>query len=68
MSRKGDFGDNAVVESFFSSLKQERIQWKNYQTPFEAQQDILNYITMFYNSHRLHSHLGYNVQMIMKVK
>ena len=59
MSRKGDCWDNAVVESFFGSMKQERVQWKNYQTRFEAQQDILNYITMFYNSHRLHSYLDY---------
>ncbi len=59
MSRKGDCWDNAVVESFFGSLKQERVQWKNYQTRLEAQQDILNYIAMFYNCHRLHSYLGY---------
>jgi putative transposase len=59
MSRKGDCWDNAVVESFFGSLKQERVQWRNYQTRNEAQQDILNYISMFYNSHRLHSYLGY---------
>lgn len=59
MSRKGDCWDNAVVESFFGSLKQERVQWKNYQTRYEAQQDILQYITMFYNSERLHSYLGY---------
>jgi transposase InsO family protein len=59
MSRKGNCWDNTVVESFFGSLKQERVRWKNYQTRFEAQQDILNYIAMFYNSHRLHSYLGY---------
>lgn len=59
MSRKGDCWDNAVVESFFGSLKQERVQWRNYQTRYEAQQNILNYITMFYNAWRLHSHLGY---------
>ena len=59
MSRKGDCWDNAVVESFFGSLKQERVQWCNYQTRHEAQQDILNYISMFYNSFRLHSYLGY---------
>lgn len=59
MSRKGDCWDNAVVESFFGSLKQERVQWKNYQTRYEAQQDILNYISMFYNSYRLHSYLDY---------
>jgi hypothetical protein len=38
---------------------QERVQWRNYQTRYEAQQDILNYIAMFYNPHRLHSYLGY---------
>ncbi|MBT5371638.1 MAG: IS3 family transposase [Gammaproteobacteria bacterium] len=59
MSRKGDCWDNAVVESFFGSLKQERVQWENYQTRYEAQQDILEYITMWYNSDRLHSYLGY---------
>lgn len=59
MSRKGDCWDNAVAESFFGSLKQERVQWRNYQTRYEAQQDVLEYITMFYNSNRLHSYLGY---------
>lgn len=59
MSRKGDCWDNAVAESFFGSLKQERVQWRHYQTRYEAQQDVLNYITMFYNSYRLHSYLGY---------
>ncbi len=59
MSRKGDCWDNAVVESFFGSLRQERVQWRNYQTCYEAQQDILEYISMFYNSKRLHSYLGY---------
>jgi transposase InsO family protein len=59
MSRKGDCWDNAVVESFFGSLKSERVVWRNYQTRQEARADIVEYITMFYNSHRLHSYLGY---------
>jgi len=59
MSRKGNCWDNAVVESFFGSLKQERVHWRHYQTRYEAQQDILQYITMFYNSQRLHSYLNY---------
>lgn len=59
MSRKGDCWDNAVVESFFGTLKQERVHWRHYQTRYEAQQDILNYISMFYNSYRLHSYLDY---------
>ena len=59
MSRKGDCWDNAVVESFFGSLKQELVQWKHYQTRYEAQQAILRYITTFYNVKRLHSYLAY---------
>jgi transposase InsO family protein len=41
MSRKGNCWDNAVIESFFGTLKQERVQWRNYQTRYEAQQDVL---------------------------
>ncbi len=59
MSRVGDCFDNDVAESFFGSLKQERIHWQHYQTRYAAQQDVLQYISMFYNSHRLHSYLGY---------
>ncbi len=59
MSRKGNCWDNSVAESFFARLKQERVQWRNYQSRHEAQQDILNYISMFYNSCRLHSYLDY---------
>ena len=59
MSRRGNCWDNAVIESFFGSLKQERVQWCSSQTRYEAQQDGLNYITMFYNRSRLHSYLDY---------
>jgi putative transposase len=59
MSKKGCCWDNAVAESFFGSLKQERVHWRNYQTRYAAQQDVLNYITMWYNSKRMHSYLGY---------
>lgn len=59
MSRKGNCWDNAVAESFFGSLKQERGQWKHYQTRAEAHRDVLNYITVLYNNYRLHSTLGY---------
>ncbi len=60
MSKKGCCWDNAVAESFFGSLKQERVHWRNYETRYEAQQDVMNYITMWYNSKRLHSYLGYH--------
>ena len=59
LRRKGNCWDNSVVESFFGNLKQERVHWENYHTRHEAQQDILDYIVMFYNSKRLHSTLGY---------
>jgi transposase InsO family protein len=59
MSRKGNCWDNAVAESFFGRLKEERVHHRHYQTRYEAQQDILSYITMFYNSNRLHSYLDY---------
>ena len=59
MSKKGCCWDNAVAESFFGSLKQERIHWRNYQTRYAAQQDVLNYITMWYNSQRMHSYIDY---------
>jgi putative transposase len=63
MSRKGNCWDNAAAESFFGSLKQEKVQWRQYQTRYEAQQDVLKYITMFYNCSRLHSYLGYRSPM-----
>jgi putative transposase len=59
MSRKGDCWDNAVVESFFHSLKTEWIADSIYKTTDEARNDVIKYIEMFYNSHRLHSFLGY---------
>ena len=59
MSRKGDCWDNAVVESFFHSLKIEWISDTIYKTRDEARSDVIRYIEMFYNSHRLHSFLGY---------
>ena len=59
MSRKGNCWDNAVAESFFASLKKERVHSKCYQTRAEAQRDIVDYIVMFYNSRRPHSYLGY---------
>lgn len=59
MSGKGNCFDNAVAESFFSSLKLECVYFTNYQTQEEAKLDIIDYIEMFYNSSRLHSYLGY---------
>jgi putative transposase len=58
MSRRGNCWDNAVAESFFSSLKKERIRKKVYRTRSLAKSDIFEYIEMFYNRTRRHSHLG----------
>jgi transposase InsO family protein len=59
MSRKGNCWDNAVAESFFGSLKTERVFFSNYATRDAARQDIVDYIEMFYNSKRRYSYLGY---------
>jgi transposase InsO family protein len=59
MSRKGDCWDNAVVESFFHSLKTEWTSDILYRTRNDARNDVIKYIEMFYNSQRLHSYLGY---------
>ena len=58
MSRRGNCWDNAVAESFFSSLKKERIRKRVYKTRDLARADIFDYIEVFYNRTRRHSHLG----------
>jgi len=58
MSRRGNCWDNAVAESFFSSLKKERIKKRIYKDRDTATKDIANYIDSFYNRIRRHSHLG----------
>lgn len=59
MSRKGNCWDNAVMERFFLNLKMERVWQRNYANHAEALADITHYIVAFYNTHRLHSTLGY---------
>jgi putative transposase len=58
MSRKANCWDNAVAESFFSSLKKERIRKQIYKNRELAAKDIADYINSFYNPTRRHSHLG----------
>ena len=58
MSRRGNCWDNAVAESFFSSLKKERIKKRIYRTRELARADVFDYIEAFYNRQRRHSHLG----------
>jgi putative transposase len=59
MSRKGDCLDNAPMESFFHTLKTERVHRRIYATRADARRDLFQYIEGFYNSRRLHSALGY---------
>ena len=59
MSRKGNCLDNAPMESFFHSLKVERVHHRVYATRAEARRDLFAWIEGFYNTHRLHSALGY---------
>jgi putative transposase len=58
MSRRGNCWDNAVAESFFSSLKKERIRKRIYKTRDLARADVFDYFEGFYNRSRRHSHLG----------
>lgn len=59
MSRKGDCWDNAMMESFFASLKTEWVYNEDYQTREEAKQSLFKYIEMFYHRKRRHEALGY---------
>jgi len=58
MSDKGSCYDNAVVESFFASLKRERTKRRNYRTRDEARADVFDYIERFYNRKRRHGYVG----------
>ena len=59
MSRKGRCADNAMVESFFSTLKNELVHDRDYRTREEAQAEVFEFIEIFYNRQRLHQSLGY---------
>ncbi len=60
MSRKGECYDNAVVESFFGTLKSELVHRDSYRTRAEAKKAIHDYIEIYYNRKRRHSTLGYS--------
>jgi len=59
MSRRGDCYDNAVVESFFGTLKQELVHHASWTGLAQARAAIHDYIEVFYNRQRLHSSLDY---------
>lgn len=58
MSRKGNCWDNACAETFFSTIKSERLHHQTYKNIEEARQDIFGYIECFYNRQRRHQVLG----------
>jgi putative transposase len=59
VGRTGQCWDNALAESFFASLKNERVHHMVYPTRKKAQADIAQWIELFYNYRRIHSALGY---------
>jgi putative transposase len=64
MSRKGNCYDNAVAESFFSSLKNELIHHRDYHTRDQARTEIFEYIELFYNRRRIHQSLDYEAPLV----
>jgi putative transposase len=59
MSRRGNCWDNAAMESFFSTLKTERLSRRHYRTRNDLRADVFDYIERFYNPRRRHSTIGY---------
>jgi putative transposase len=58
MSRKGNCYDNAPMESFWGTLKNELVHHRRYETREQARREITEYIELFYNRQRRHSRLG----------
>ena len=67
MSRKGNCWDNAVAESFFHTLKTELVHHEDYRTRSEAKTNIFEYIEVFYNRQRRHSHVGQVAPLVFEV-
>lgn len=63
MSRKANCWDNAAMESFFKTLKVERIYQLTYPTRSQARQDIVDWIEGYYNRYRMHSAINYQTPL-----
>ena len=59
MSRKGNPYDNAIMESFYLTLKRELVQDVHYDNPEQARMDIFKYIELYYNTKRIYSALSW---------
>jgi putative transposase len=74
MSRRGNCHDNAVAESFFSSLRRKRIRRRTYKIREEARRDVFDYVEMFYNPVRkqirngMPSPVAFERQQILKAE
>jgi putative transposase len=70
MSRKANCWDNAAMESFFKTLKVERVYQVRYETRAQARIDLVDWIEGFYNAQRMHSAIDYQVpnQLEKKLK
>ncbi len=68
MSRSDNVWNNAGIESYFSSLKTERIGQNIYRTQNESQVDVFDCIDRFYNSRRLHSTISYESPITLEAK
>lgn len=68
MSSKGNCYDNAITESFFSTLKKELIYLTKFETKQQAATEIFEFIEIFYNRKRLHSALDYQSPLEFKLK
>ena len=66
MGRTGDCYDNAVAESFFSTLKNELTWGEDFRSRREARTQIFEFIEVFYNRHRLHQSLGYRTPQVVE--
>ncbi len=68
MSRPGCPYDNSCAESFFATIKKERIYRRNYDTIEDVKKDLFQYIELFYNRKRMHSVLGYMSPVAYRIK
>ncbi len=66
MSRKGNCWDSAAAESFFRILKTELVQHEDYRSRTEAKASIFEYIEVFYNRQRRHSHIGQMAPLVFE--
>lgn len=68
MSRRANCWDNAPMESFFKTLKVERVYQLRYETLAQARLDIVDWIEGFYNHRRMHSSIGYRIPVPRRIK